>query len=166
MVGMTLPRADLWVENYHIRTLTGDDVGLIVEGTSEESGAALWGPVPAGPYSHGDAVRALQEWDPDRPSQVSFGVLVAERMVAALGLMPDDGGGAELAYWVRSSQRERGIATLSVQVMTAWAHEVAGLSPIWLEIDPAHGASRTVATRAGYAVQRKQSDHCWIWTHA
>jgi hypothetical protein len=67
-----------------LRTLTGADAALLVEATQAESGRALWGPHPAGPYSIEDARAALQAWDPRRHGQVSFGALQGEWLVAAL----------------------------------------------------------------------------------
>lgn len=42
------------------RTLTTKDAALLVEATQAESGRALWGPYPAGPYSLKEARSALQ----------------------------------------------------------------------------------------------------------
>src|SRR4029453_17090385 len=108
-----------------LRTLTGADAALLVEATQAESGRALWGPHPAGPYSLEDARAALQAWDPRRHGQVSFGALQGEWLVAALGLMPSGPHSAELAYWVRPEQRRRGIALRTILTLTTWAHTTA-----------------------------------------
>jgi RimJ/RimL family protein N-acetyltransferase len=117
--------ADLDLGDVRLRTLTRRDAALLVEATRAESDRALWGPRPAGPYSLEDARSALQAWDPRRHGQASFGALQGERLVAALGLMPDGPHSAELAYWVRPEQRRRGIALRTVQALTAWAHTTA-----------------------------------------
>jgi RimJ/RimL family protein N-acetyltransferase len=159
------PAADLTVGELYIRTLRAHDVALIVEATSGESAPSLWGPQPSGPYVERDARAALRRWDPDTSERVSFGVFDDQRMEGAVGLMLDDAGGAELAYWVRPESRGRGAATRSVRAITTWAHDVAGLARIWLEIHPDNGPSRLVAQRTGFDLELKQSDHCWIWTH-
>jgi len=150
-----------------LRTLTfqDQDVALLVEATQGESAPALWGPRPAGPYSLEAARAALRAWDPRRGEQVSFGVLDGPRLVAALGLMPDDpdSNSAELAYWVRPEDRRRGIAVRGVQALTAWAHTTAGFSRIWLEIDPANLPSQQVARRAGYRLEQRLPRHCRAW---
>jgi RimJ/RimL family protein N-acetyltransferase len=138
-----------------LRTLLPDDADLLVEATRQEQGRALWGPRPAGPYSLDDARTALQQWDPAEGKQASYGVLRADRLVAAVGLMLDSPHGAELAYWVRPEERRRGIGVRSVQAVTAWAHRDGGLARLWLEIDPANTASRELARRAGYQLERR-----------
>jgi RimJ/RimL family protein N-acetyltransferase len=64
-----------------------------------------------------DAVAALRAWDRD----TSDGVFEGDRLVAALGLMPDGPGSAELAYWVRPEERGRGIALRALRTMTEQA---------------------------------------------
>ncbi|HEX9342846.1 MAG TPA: GNAT family N-acetyltransferase [Actinomycetota bacterium] len=143
---------DLDLGGLRMRTLSvrDEDAALLAEATREETAPALWGPRPVGPYSLEAAWSALRAWDPDQARQVSFGVLDGPRLVAALGLMPDSphSSSAELAYWVRPEQRRRGIAVRSVQALTLWAHTTAGLSRVWLEIDPDNLASLQVARRA------------------
>lgn len=79
--------AQLDLGDLRLRTLFQDDVPLLFEATRHEQARALWGPRPAGPYSLDDAKRALQQWDPAGGKQVSYGVLGAERLVAAVGLI-------------------------------------------------------------------------------
>jgi RimJ/RimL family protein N-acetyltransferase len=147
----------------HLRTLLQDDAELLVEATSHEQAPALWGPRPAGPYSMDDARTALRHWDPARGERVSYGVLQADRLVAALGLMPDGPQSAELAYWVRPEQRRRGIGLRSVHALTAWAHRGGGLARLWLEIEPGNTASLELARRAGYRLEQRLPRHCRSW---
>jgi [ribosomal protein S5]-alanine N-acetyltransferase len=85
------------------------DAELLVEATRQEQARALWAPRPAGPYSLDAARSALQQWDPAPGERASYGVLRADLLVAALGLMLDSPQSAELAYRVRPEQRRRGI---------------------------------------------------------
>src|SRR4029453_1297177 len=146
-----------------LRTLTGPDAALLVEATQAQSGRALWGPHPAGPYSLEDARAALQAWDPRRHGQVSFGALQGEWLVAALGLMPSGPHSAELAYWVRPEQRRRGIALRTILTLTTWAHTTAGLTRLWLEINPDNTPSLRLAQRAGYRLEQRLPHHCRAW---
>jgi RimJ/RimL family protein N-acetyltransferase len=146
-----------------LRTLLKDDAELLVEATRHERAPALWGPRPAGPYSLDDARSALQEWDPARGKRASYGVLRADRLVAALGLMVDGPQSAELAYWVRPEQRRRGIGLRSVHALTAWAHRGGGLARLWLEIEPGNTASLRLAGRAGYQLEQRLPRHCRSW---
>jgi hypothetical protein len=95
-VVMELP-LELDLGDLRLRTLPSGDAALLVEATQAEPGRALWGPHPAGPYSLEDARSALGAWDPHRHGEVSFGVLQGERLVGALGLMPDGPRSAELS---------------------------------------------------------------------
>ena len=146
-----------------LRTLLPDDAELLVEATRQERGQALWGPRPAGPYSLDDARTALQHWDPAGGTQASYGVLRADRLVAAVGLMLDGPHSAELAYWVRPEERRQGIGVRAVQALTAWAHRDGGLARLWLEIDPANTASLELARRAGYQLEQRLPRHCRAW---
>ncbi len=146
-----------------LQTLFQDDAALLVEATHNEQAPALWAPRPAGPYSLDDARTALQQWDPARGERASYGVMRADRLVAALGLMLDNPQSAELAYWVRPEERRRGIGLRSVDALTAWAHRDAGLARLWLEIEPGNTASLELARRAGYQLERRLPRHCRSW---
>src|SRR5215217_3327179 len=76
--------AELDLGELRLRTLLRDDAELLVEATGRERAPALWGPRPAGSYSLDDARTALQQWDPAEEKQASYGVLRAERLVAAV----------------------------------------------------------------------------------
>ena len=73
--------------------------------------------------------------------------------------MLDGPDSAELAYWVRPGQRRRGLASKGVRLVTDWAHR-AGLTGLWLEIDPANQASLRVAAQCGYRLERHSPAHC------
>ena len=146
------------------RALTTADAPLLVEATGRETGRALWDRTPTGPYSLSDARTALSKWTDD----TSFGVFEDGRLVAAVGLMPDAPGSAELAYWVRPEARGRGLATAALTRLTTWARD-HGFTHLWLEIRPDNVASQRVAERAGYVYTHRVPDHCdghdcLIWT--
>jgi RimJ/RimL family protein N-acetyltransferase len=145
-----------------IRRLNIGDADLLVEATAGESGTALWGPRPVGPYTHADAVAALDAWE--TAGQTSFGALAGDRMIGALGLMPDRPGSAELAYWVRPESRRQGIAARTVEALTTWAL-TEGLARVWLEISPENLASLKVAERAGFSFEERIPNHCRRWVH-
>jgi RimJ/RimL family protein N-acetyltransferase len=155
---------ELNLGDLRLRTLTGKDEALLVEATRAESGRALWGPHPSGPYSIEDARSALRAWDPRRHPQVSVGVLQGGRLVGALGLMLDGPHSAELAYWVRPEHRRRGIALRAIQALTDWSHTTADLTRVWLEINPDNAPSLALAERAGYILEQRLPRHCRSWT--
>jgi len=149
----------------HVRALAIKDAAMLVDATSRESAAALWGPRPAGPYSLHDAQAALLAWDPAAGGQFSVGILRGQQLLGAVGLMPDHSGSSELAYWIRPEQRGRGIASRAVLATTLWAHRSLAVPRIWLEIHPGNGPSLRVAQRAGYHFEQRLSQHCRDWVH-
>lgn len=72
-LGMDLP---LDRDGLRLRELTVHDAPLVVEATSAETGRALWGARPAGPYAPAEAQEALAGWDLGRERQISYGVWV------------------------------------------------------------------------------------------
>ncbi|HLJ99084.1 MAG TPA: GNAT family protein [Streptosporangiaceae bacterium] len=147
-----------------LRILVEDDAALLVDATSGESAPALWGPRPAGPYSPDDAAAALAEWDRAAGGQFSVGILEGERLLGAVGVMPDGPGSAELAYWIRPEDRGRGIATASVRAVARWAGHSLGIARVWLEIRPGNAASLRVAERAGFRFEARLPRHCRDWS--
>lgn len=150
-------------DGLRLRALVPEDAALLVEATSGETAPSLWGPRPAGPYSLPGARVALAAWDPAAGGQFSLGVLAGQKILGAIGLMPDEPASAELAYWIRPEQRGRGIASRAVQAVTLWAHASVGIPRIWLEIDPGNKPSLRVAERAGYHFEQRLPRHCRDW---
>lgn len=148
-----------------MRVLGLADAELLTEATSGESGAALWGPRPAGPYSLADARAALAAWDPAAGGKFSVGILAGRRLLGAVGLMPDQPGSAELAYWTRPEERGRGLASRAVAAVTQWAHDGLAIPRVWLEINPDNEPSLRLARRAGYRFEQRLAGHCRNWSH-
>jgi RimJ/RimL family protein N-acetyltransferase len=153
---------DTALDELHLRTLYPADAPLLVEATRRERAPAVWGPRPDGPYTLADAIAALDRWTAAR-GQLSYGLLRAGELLGAFGLMLDGPDSAELAYWVRPEQRRQGLAGRGIVAMTDWAHR-AGLTRLWLEIDPDNEASRRVALRGGYELEQRLARHCRLWT--
>ena len=163
------PEANLDLGNgLHLRVLGTGDAALLAEATSGESAPALWGPRPAGPYSLHDAHEALAAWDRAAGGQFSLGILHgqrlhSQRLLGAVGLMPDRPGSVELAYWTRPEERGRGIASRAVRAATRWAHGSLGIPRIWLEIRPGNEPSLRVARGAGFRFEQRLPRHCRDW---
>jgi RimJ/RimL family protein N-acetyltransferase len=151
-------------DGLHARTLAAGDAPLLVEATSAETEPSLWAGRPLGPYSPRDAQNALSEWDPAARGQFSIGILRGQRLLGAVGLIPDTPGSIELAYWIRPEERRRGIASRAVPAITSWAHHALGIPRIWLEIDPLNKPSLSLAQRVGYHVEQRLPRHCRDWS--
>jgi RimJ/RimL family protein N-acetyltransferase len=150
-------------DDLQLRALAVGDAALLAEATSGEKEPSLWGAHPVGPYSLGDAQAALAAWDPDAGGQFSLGVSRGQRLVGAVGLMPDRPGSIEMAYWVRPEERGKGVASRAVVAATLWAHRELAVPRIWLEIQPGNEPSLRVAERAGYRFEQRISRHCRDW---
>jgi RimJ/RimL family protein N-acetyltransferase len=148
-----------------LRVLGPPDAPLVAEATDGEAAPALWGPRPAGPYSLPDAQAALSAWDPAAGGQFSVGILAGRRLLGAVGVMPDQPGSAELAYWTRPEERGRGLASRAVAAVTQWAHDSFAIPRVWLEIDPENEPSLRLARRAGYRFEQRLAGHCRNWSH-
>ena len=61
-----------------------------------------------------------------------------------------EGGEAELGYLVDPALRGRGLGTATLQRLTAWGFDEAGLHRAELRIDVTNAASLTLARRCGY----------------
>ncbi|WP_158710250.1 GNAT family N-acetyltransferase [Streptomyces sp. NRRL F-5126] len=146
------------------RALAGDHAALLVEATSGERAPSLWAGRPVGPYSLYDAQKALSQWDPSAGGQFSIGILRGQRLLGAVGLMPDGPGSMELAYWIRPEERRRRLASLAVPAITSWAHDALGVPRIWLEINPLNEPSLHLAQRAGYHFEQRLPRHCRAWS--
>jgi len=148
-----------------LRALAAGDAALLAEATSGETAPSLWGAHPAGPYSLADAQAALGAWNPAAGGQFSLGILRGQRLVGAVGLMPDSPGNIELAYWVRPEERGKGVASRAVAAATRWAHRELAVPRIWLEIEPGNEPSLRLAQRAGYRFEQRMSQHCRDWAY-
>ena len=151
-------------DGLYARVLAADDAVLLVEATSRETARSLWAGRPAGPYALHDARAALSLWDPAAQGQFSVGILREERLLGAVGLMPDRPASIELAYWTRPEQRGQGIASRAVQAITLQAHHALGASRVWLEINPRNQPSLRLAQRLGYHFEQRLPRHCRNWT--
>jgi RimJ/RimL family protein N-acetyltransferase len=156
---LKLGRGDL-----RLRTLDNADAALLVEATSAEPGRSLWGH-HLGPYSPRDASAALTAWDPATAGQFSLGIVQGERLLGAVGLIPERPGSVELAYWLRPEERGKGIASRAVLAATLRAHSELAVPRIWLEIHPGNEPSLRLAQRVGYQLEQRIPRHCRAWTH-
>ncbi|MFC5185553.1 GNAT family N-acetyltransferase [Actinomadura harenae] len=151
-------------DDLQLRILDAADVASVVEATSAEPGHSLWGPL-LGPYTPSDARAALTDWDPAAGGQFSVGIFRDERLLGAVGLIPDGPGSVEVAYWLRPEERGQGIASRAALATTLWAHEALALPRVWLEIEPGNDRSERLAQRIGFRFEERLPRHCRTWTH-
>jgi ribosomal-protein-alanine N-acetyltransferase len=136
-----------------LRPLAAADADEYGVAAAEEPGepAALSGaPEPF------DATAEIRAWVEHRANE-AFAVEEDGRLVAIVSLQPSDPGEAEGAYWVRRSERGRGLATAALRLLTEAAWD-RGLDRVWLEIYPDNPASFRVAQKCGFADEGVRED--------
>jgi RimJ/RimL family protein N-acetyltransferase len=154
---------DLRVDGLRLRPLRAEDAALVVEATSGESEAALWGPTPAGSYTLDDATAHLNDWE--SRGHMSMGVIEGGRLLGAVGVMPDEPGSAEVCYWVRPEERGHGVGRRAVVAVSEWALSEAALAHLWLEINPGNEPSLRLAEAAGYRFDHAERGYLiWVRT--
>ncbi len=79
-----------------------------------------------------------------------------DRLVASVGLHRTDWAlpKTEVGYWVRAGEVGKGFATEAVTVLTTWALETLGAKRVELVTDELNAASRAVALRCGFSLER------------
>ncbi|MEO7197934.1 MAG: GNAT family protein [Solirubrobacterales bacterium] len=70
--------------------------------------------------------------------------------VGIVAIAPEEGR-CELGYWLAREGRGRGAATRSVLLLSHWIFENLDIHRIVVCPEPANGASRAVAVRAGFS---------------
>jgi RimJ/RimL family protein N-acetyltransferase len=135
-----------------LRVLGVGDAEAVVEAT-RDSPDAVWVP-EAPPYTLERARGFLADYARRRQAgdAVSFGVFrpYDERFLGGLVAQEAARGDIELAYWVRPDARRRGIASRSLDALSAWVEERLAARRVWVEVEPANEASLRTAASAGY----------------
>jgi ribosomal-protein-alanine N-acetyltransferase len=90
----------------------------------------------------------------DDPSSYCYAI-IDERTASLLGniaLVTDTGpnGTGEIMYWLAPDARGQGVATMSLESLSAWAFRILKLRQVELRILEGNTASEQVAVRAGF----------------
>ena len=129
-----------------LRPLAAADAEAYGEAASEEPGEPAALSAARAPF---DAAAEIAAWETS-PGKDAFAVEEAGRLVAVVSLQRSGPGEAEAAYWVRRSERGRGLATTALRLLAARAFGDLGLERLWLEIYPDNPASFRVAEKCGF----------------
>lgn len=130
------------------------DVDLVQEAVAE-SVATLrpWMPwVEGEPVSRGQRRTDLRRFRDEfrRHENYVYFLFTPEedRMVGGMGLHPRVGPcGVELGYWIRSSERGRGLAVEGTAALIRAAFECVGVDRVEIRIEPPNAASRRVVEK-------------------
>lgn len=105
--------------------------------------------------------RRAEQW---RTGQVAgfaiVGTVDPRRLIGTIGLgINQNFVTGEVFYWVAAGERRRGVATRSVQLISAWAFERLALERLELLTHPENVASRAVAAACGYTYEGTLRSH-------
>jgi hypothetical protein len=70
---------------------------------------------------------------------------------------------AALQAWDPRRHGQVSFGALQGETLTTWAHTTAGLTRLWLEINPDNTPSLRLAQRAGYRLEQRLPHHCRAW---
>ena len=144
-----------------LRLLTDADATWIAGAVAAGETCCL-GPRP-GPLSVKEARAMIASWGRLRGEGRGLALAAQDerrRLVGLLVLQTAEPGDVEVAYWIAAAERGRGYATRAVGLVSRWLAGSPGVRRIWLETDPANGASQRVAEKAGFVYERLARDHC------
>ena len=169
-----------------LRRHTADDRTALVDAVNRSLDELRpwmpWAQTPATDESIGNFLeRSRQAWD----EGVEFGYTIGTgdesagpgNAIGACGLhFRSDPGVAEIGYWVRSDRTGTGVATAAARALTQVALGLSEVHRIEIHCDADNGASRAVAAKAGYRLDRielrpstprtpAETDQLMIWVH-
>jgi RimJ/RimL family protein N-acetyltransferase len=141
-----------------------------------------WAQTPATDQSIGEFLeRSQRAWS----DGVEFGYTIRptgdtagrDGVIGACGLhFRSDPGVAEIGYWVRSDRTGSGVATSAAGALTRAALDLSEVHRIEIHCDADNAASRAVAAKAGYLLERielrppsprtpAETEQLMIWVH-
>lgn len=108
-------------------------------------------------FSEGDArhwvATSRSSWDSGL-ARVAIADRTSGDAIGAVGLEVDwRRSSAEGFYWLGRQSRGRGVMTRSLRLLAGWAFDTVGIERLFLVIEPANTASRSVAAGAGFQLE-------------
>jgi RimJ/RimL family protein N-acetyltransferase len=149
-----------------LRLLAPADTDLVVSG-SQDSDVTRWTFLPARLDTSG-AAALLQRWAAGSSDGLmrQYAIADARDTATPVGIGSlilqdaDDPRCVDVAYWLLPQGRGRGLVTHAVQLMLAWAFDLAGCHGAVLHTMEGNTASEAVAERAGFSVVGRRT-----WNH-
>lgn len=135
-----------------LRAFTDDDAPLVIEAASDPL-IPLITTVPASPDPA--SVQAFIERQHDRArTGQGYSLVIADaatdRGLGQIGVWPSSDERASVGYWIAPSARRRGLASLALGVVSAWALNLPGIARLELYVEPWNEGSWRAAEKAGY----------------
>ena len=149
-----------------LRLRADSDMGPVIEACQDPE-VVRWTRVPDD-YDE----RAAEEWVAESNRQRDRGeglhLVIADAdgdtFLGSVGIHRIDRieGRCDIGYFLAPWARGRGLMTRAVRLLSAWIFEAFPVDRIEITIEPANGASRAVAERAGYELEGVLRSHTVI----
>jgi RimJ/RimL family protein N-acetyltransferase len=141
-----------------------------------------WAQAPATDQSIGEFLeRSGQAWDEGSEFNYAMWPMgeagTSVGIIGACGLhVRSEPGVAEIGYWVRTDRTGAGVATTAARALTRAALDLSEVARIEIHCDGANAASRAVAAKLGFRLDRidrrpasprtpGETDELMIWVH-
>lgn len=135
-----------------LRSWRDSDAGDIVE-MCQDAEIVRWTPVPS-PYGEAEARAFLADQqrcaEEGRSLAYAISDSAGEVVLGSISVRIVAPGVGEVGYFVRASERRRGIARAALNLLGGWAFEALGLVRLQITIRPENLPSRRLAETCGY----------------
>lgn len=139
-----------------LRPWRAQDVPALVACLDGDGEIARWLDMIPQPYGEAEARlwvdQATSYWH--EGSAAPFAVVAADsgEVIGGVGFrwFGEEQGVGEVGYWIRAEDRDRGLTTRSVNLISRWACEELGCRRLQLRADDQNVPSQRVAEKAGF----------------
>jgi RimJ/RimL family protein N-acetyltransferase len=146
-----------------LRPFTRDDVPAVTAACQDQE-IARWTTIPS-PYDESHASSWIEQHERLRSEREAFPFAIVDaetgRFLGSISVQRPGGDppSGEVGYWVASPDRERGVATRALRLISEWAFRDLGLVSLHLHTMIGNVASERVADKAGYALVGEVTDY-------
>lgn len=137
-----------------LRLITDADVDGLVA-ACQDPDIARWTLVPS-PYTRADGEffvgLCAREWAAGTGG--SLALVSGDTVLGTCGIVGFADGDVEIGYWIAAPARGRGLAAAATDALRTWAMAQPGVRGAVLHVHPDNAASRAVAARAGFGLER------------
>ena len=115
------------------------------------------------PYDEDDARGWISSHDDlwERGEEAPFAIVAREdgRLLGSAGLILIEDRPPAAGYWVANWERNHGVATRALQILTRWGFDSLGLDELTLVTMLGNVASERVAEKAGYLCASERAEY-------
>lgn len=148
---------------YTLRPWAAADLPWLVDALQDPD-IVRWTRVPH-PYRAHDALAYFEAVTSTRRADAAYSYAIvrtdSDELLGAMDVRDLDGADpGRIGYWVAWEARRTGVASTALDGLARWSFERLGLASVWMVVAEANRASRRVAERAGFRVERTEPGGC------